>query len=134
MNTNLKTYVYIGMLPIKNVKIFLLNECSYVLKFSDLKTLIRIPNRNIYCIRICPQPKQNYRKHDYYKIHDYSDCKLYNILYIWYVYNYLWCWNYLLNCLSALIHYLRKMDPFHFIWNTPPFLPSLIFSNFYYTD
>lgn len=45
MNTNLKIYVYISVLPIKSVKIFLLNECSYILKFSDLQTYIRFTNK-----------------------------------------------------------------------------------------
>lgn len=45
MNTNLKIYLYIGVLPIKSVKILLLNECSYILKFSDLQTYIRFMNK-----------------------------------------------------------------------------------------
>lgn len=45
MNTNLKIYLYIGVLTTKSVKILLLNECSYILKFSDLQTYIRFTNK-----------------------------------------------------------------------------------------
>lgn len=45
MNTNLKIYLYIVVLTIKSVKILLLNECSYILKFSDLQTYIRFTNK-----------------------------------------------------------------------------------------